>query len=304
MYHYVRRLDTSRYPRIKALDTDRFVGQVRWARRHHTIVAMEQVLAALDGDAELPPEPLLLTFDDGYRDHYDTVFPVLDDLGVQGSFFPVADAVDRRVVLAANKIHLILASVDDPGVVARSVTQWLDAHRDRYGLATSDRYVAAHARPSRFDDAETVFVKRLLQHVLPERARADVLDHLFARFVGVSEATLAEELYASLAQLRTMHRHGMHVGAHGVRHAWLSKITADDKAAEIDGSLALLERIGVAAGSWTMAYPYGDHDPETVELVAARGCRAAFTIEPTPVDLVGADRLRLPRLDTTDLPTE
>ena len=51
----------------------------------YTIIKMEDLNNFFNGQS-LPPKPLLLTFDDGYIDHY-TEIPFLLDQGIQGSFF-------------------------------------------------------------------------------------------------------------------------------------------------------------------------------------------------------------------------
>ena len=118
MYHYVRPLARTRYPAIKGLDLQCFRGQLAYIRRHyHPITAADLVAAVRQRDGtgvwELPPSSILLTFDDGYADHFDHVFPLLDDAGVQGSFFAPGRAVGEGLVLDVNKIHFVLASVDD-----------------------------------------------------------------------------------------------------------------------------------------------------------------------------------------------
>jgi peptidoglycan/xylan/chitin deacetylase (PgdA/CDA1 family) len=263
---------------------------------------MEQVIDALTGGEPLPPRALLLTFDDGYADHYTYAFPILDEMGLQGSFFPSARSALRGGVLAPNKVHLVLASVDDPATIARSVLDWVEHHGERYGLEPADRYRARYATSTRFDGPEVGFVKRMLQHGLPDAPRAALLDALFDRFVGIAEATLAEELYASTDQLRLMLRHGMHVGGHGVDHRWLTTVGDEELATELDGSRDLLVHLGVAPSSWTFAYPYGDANDAVAAALAARGCAAAFTIEPGAAHLTPDQRLRLPRYDTNDLP--
>ena len=54
MYHYVRELPFTRYPRIKGLMTRRFVGQLDYLARHYHFVTVEQCVAALRGKAKLP----------------------------------------------------------------------------------------------------------------------------------------------------------------------------------------------------------------------------------------------------------
>ena len=94
MYHYVRDLQHSRYPAIKGLSLERFHRQLDHIQAHYTPVTVEDVLDALSSaKKEMPSNPILLTFDDGYSDHFLNVFPQLDARGIQGCFFPPGQAV-------------------------------------------------------------------------------------------------------------------------------------------------------------------------------------------------------------------
>ncbi len=104
MYHYVRDLRRSRYPEIKGLDISLFKRQLTRIRNSYKIVSMREVIEDRQG---LPDNAALLTFDDGYVDHYLNVFPLLDEIRVQGAFFPVAGSVREGKVLDVNKIHFI-----------------------------------------------------------------------------------------------------------------------------------------------------------------------------------------------------
>ena len=158
MYHFVRDLRGSRYPDIKGLDAADFAGQIDYIGKHYNVVRMEDVLEALSGEgAKLPERPLLLTFDDGYADHFQTVFPLLDRLGMQGSFFPPARAILEREVLDVNKIHFLLASSSDKAELVRAVEQRIDAHRLEHDLPAPAELRAEYAVPNRFDVAEVVF---------------------------------------------------------------------------------------------------------------------------------------------------
>ncbi|MDT8900826.1 polysaccharide deacetylase family protein [Anaeroselena agilis] len=60
-------------------------------------LSLAELEAYLDGRAELPPKPVVITFDDGYRDTYEIALPVLKKYGLKSTLFiPVADA-DRRL---------------------------------------------------------------------------------------------------------------------------------------------------------------------------------------------------------------
>lgn len=90
MYHYVRDLKNSEYPTIKGLDKELFEKQLAYLLEHYTPVRMDEILAAYQKNAfsDIPENGFVLTFDDGYIDHYEVVYPILKKVGVQGVFFP------------------------------------------------------------------------------------------------------------------------------------------------------------------------------------------------------------------------
>lgn len=300
MYHYVRPLGRTRFPAIKGLDLALFDEQLEYLARHYRIVGVELVLDALDAGAALPPGAALLTFDDGYLDHYTYVFPRLAARGWSGAFFPPATSAVDRKVLDANKIHFVLATTRDiDAVVALIERSCLEK-----GMASRDlaAYRDQYWKPGAYDDAKVNYVKRMLQVGLPEGLRVELAGQLFARYVSADETAFAEELYATVEQLRHMVGAGMHVGSHGDQHRWLSSLAAEEQKTELEGSFRLLRAVGAPAHRYTICYPYGDYDGRTLEIAAACGFRAGFTTKVALAQLDGAQRLTLPRLDTNDLP--
>jgi peptidoglycan/xylan/chitin deacetylase (PgdA/CDA1 family) len=71
-----------------------FAAQMRWLHRHgfHAISAL-QAFAALEQGAPLPPKPVMITFDDGYRDVLRYAAPVLEELGMPATSFVITDRV-------------------------------------------------------------------------------------------------------------------------------------------------------------------------------------------------------------------
>lgn len=90
-----------------------------------------------------------------------------------------------------------------------------------------------YAVANRWDCKETIFVKRMLQTVLPERLRNQISSDLFKKYVGVTEEQLAYELYMTEEQIRTMKRHGMFIGLHGYDHYWLGNLSKDQMQQDI-----------------------------------------------------------------------
>ena len=303
MYHFVRDLARSRYPRIAGLDSRDFVGQIDYIRRHYNVVRMEDVVAAAhDPDLTLPERALLLTFDDGYADHADTVFPLLLRLGIQGSFFPPARAILERRVLDVNKIHFLLAAEPDTARIVAALEDRIAVCGGDYGAESVEHYRATYAHANRWDTADVVYVKRVLQKGLPPPLRAAITDELFREFVTRDEVAFADELYVTVEQLRRMHASGMHVGGHGYDHVWLDTLDPPEQERQVRASRDFLTSLGCDPDAWVMCYPFGGFDASLLSILERHGCLAGLTTEVAIADLDAHHPLTLPRIDTNDLP--
>lgn len=85
-----------------AISPARFTQHLHWLKTNgYHFVSVDQVIAAESGRKPLPAKPILLSFDDGYRFTYDTVFPILQDfhasalVGLVGSWMaPTTGSID------------------------------------------------------------------------------------------------------------------------------------------------------------------------------------------------------------------
>lgn len=157
MYHYVRNLARSRYPEIKGRDVAAFKRQLDHIGRHYTVVTAEHVIEAAKGGEQLPENAAWLTFDDGYIDHYLTVFPLLRERGWQGSFFPPVRTVQDGELLDVNRVHFILASCQNYAEIIDIIRDFVDAHQRFEGIRPFSEYWVDLAVASRFDPAEVIF---------------------------------------------------------------------------------------------------------------------------------------------------
>jgi len=304
MYHYVRDLKNSRFPEIKGLDINLFKGQIAYLKKHYNFITMEELIDAIDNKTSLPPKAVLLTFDDAYIDHYTHVFPVLVENNIQGSFYPPVKAITEHTVLDVNKIHFMLASCEDKAKLVKDIFNLLDKYRSEFNLQENDYYYKKLAVANRFDVAEVIFIKRVLQVELEERLRNRITNILFQQYIGISESAFSRELYMSIDQIKTLKKFGMHIGSHGYDHYWLSSLSKSAQENEIKKSLDFLKNIGVDIDSWTMCYPYGDYNDDTLSILSENGCKAGFCTNVNVADINIENRFTFSRLDTNDLPKD
>lgn len=309
MYHYVRDIKNSRYPEIKGCDVELFKEQILFLKKHYNFVRVEDVLECYWGGGKLPPHAVLLTFDDGYNDHFDYVFPILVHEGIQGAFYPPVKAITEHTVLDVNKIHFILAStpIDKFDKLLYEIKLQLDYYRDEYKLESFDFYFKKLAMANRWDPKEVIFVKRLLQRELDEVLRKKMTDELFQKVVGIDEGSFSRELYMSIDKIKCMVDCGMHIGSHGYDHYWLSSLPKEKQEYEIAKSIEFIDSVGGDSKNWTICYPYGDYNEDTISLLKKRGCKFGLTVEASIASIdnnVDDSIYKIPRLDVNDLPKD
>jgi peptidoglycan/xylan/chitin deacetylase (PgdA/CDA1 family) len=286
------------------LPKDDFEEQIQYIKKHYNVISGPELMDVIVEGAPLPSCPLLLTFDDGYIDHYTEVFPVLDRENLPGCFFPPAKCVLEHEVLDVNKIHFVLASVPETRMLVEQIFKWIDENQIRYNLMAHAAYWEKLAKPNRFDPAEVIFCKRMLQRELPIELRQVFADKLFRRYVTNDEASFSRELYMDVEQIRVLQRHGMYVGSHGWDHFWLNTISAEQQEKEVDQSLMFLKSVRADVGRWVMSYPHGAYDDSLLSVLKARNCTVGLTTEVGLASIHEISPLTLPRIDTNDLPKD
>ncbi len=99
MYHYVGDLpeDADEIRTELTLSTVFFRQHLAFLQsRGYQTVTLDDIYHALIIGQSLPPKPIVLTFDDGYTDHYENVFPVLQEFGYIGTFFIITTPLDQQ----------------------------------------------------------------------------------------------------------------------------------------------------------------------------------------------------------------
>lgn len=305
MYHYTRDLVHSRYPEIRGLDINLFKQQIQWftGGGQFNPVRMEEVLEAVEGRQTLPDNALLLTFDDGYIDNFTFALPILQEYGVQGSFFIPGKTFATHQLLDVNKIHYILASASNKmNNLIEDLYKRLDYYRgSEFEYPSNEDLYNEYAVANRFDPKEIIFVKRILQNAIPEKVRNMISSELFKKYVGVTEEQLAYELYMTEDQIRTMRRQGMYIGIHGYDHYWLGKLTKEQMQTDIDMALDVMNEF-INPQKWVMNYPYGNYSEDVLNYIKSKGATMGLTTEVDAVDFCKFNPLTMPRFDCNDFP--
>lgn len=74
-----------------SVDPKEFERQIRYLVRHRNVVSLHDVIAYAEGGGKLPQGAVALTFDDGYKDTYTEVLPILKKYQVPATLFLTSD---------------------------------------------------------------------------------------------------------------------------------------------------------------------------------------------------------------------
>lgn len=194
-----------------------------------------------------------MSFDDGYADNVERALPMLEAAGARATFYLTAGLMEDRVA------------------------PWWDDLAHRLS-GPAGRFEVTFDAPFAFTLDSPGARRRALVALLPamrvppaeQRRRLNLLGERTG-VRGAAPCALADwALAARLAE------RGMEVGAHTMTHPHLSLLEPAAQRAEIEDSVRLIERrLGVRVNG--LAYPGGDYDARTLEIVRAAGLAHAVT---------------------------
>jgi peptidoglycan/xylan/chitin deacetylase (PgdA/CDA1 family) len=297
MYHYVRPRAEG-LPHFPYLSLADFERQLEFFERAYGFVGRDEFLRWTEGGPA--PQGVLLTFDDGLRDHAEFVLPALRDRRLFGLFYVSSGPATTGRILDVHKVHLILGRLGGAEVLARlenEAPQLLSPLANDVGVKA---YYAAQN-----SDQATKFVKHLFNWKLTAAEKGEILDTLLGdAFAGTPPHW--RDIYLNETDLRDLIEAGMGVGPHGHSHEVTSRLSLERQREEVDLSCAFVEHSG-GSRAWGYCYPFGAPSAfsrETEEIVARAGCPLAFAVDAKDIvlPLAHSCRYALPRHNCNAFP--
>jgi len=298
MYHYVRNIKKSKYPNLKGLEFSDFRKQIFYLKKNFNILSNNQFIEILNSRKIPKKKSILLTFDDGYRDHFEYVFPFLKKQDVSAVFYPPIMCVRNKAVLDVNKIHFILAKEENRDkildLIFLYVKKILNKNPQQIGIEKINLL-------SRYDDKKTILIKRLLQHHLPLPYRKKIVDKIFKHIVNYSEEEFSKILYMNKNNIQELYKNNFSIGSHGYNHYWWKKINKNEQEMEIKKSINYFKKIKVFDKNFSVCYPHGSYNLQTLNLLKKYKIKFALTTRVGSVNKKNIKKVyELPRFDTND----
>ena len=257
MYHYIHNKGINNY-KFNRLKINEFKSQIRFFKKNFNILNYEDFTEILL-TRKIPKKPsVILTFDDGYKDHIENVFSVLKKEKLKGFFYPPTSIFDNKL-LDVNKIQIILSTNPDLKKIIDFTKKNLK--KDFEEIIKKEKNILK----SRYDNKDTTLIKRLYQYAIPKKKRVKLLNLLFNKIIDEDEKILSKKLYLNKKELINLHNEDMHIGVHGIDHFWLSKISDTQQIKEINGAKKFYKSLNINSNS--ICYPYGAYNKYTLKIL-------------------------------------
>ena len=257
MYHYVHNNGINNY-KFNRLKISEFKNQIRFFKTNFNILNYQDFSEILL-TRKFPKKPsIILSFDDGYKDHIENVFSVLKKEKLKGFFYPPTNIFDNKL-LDVNKIQIILSTNPNLKKIIDFTKKNLKEEFEKIIKKEKDIF------KSRYDNKETTLIKRMYQYAIPGKKRVKLLNLLFNKLIHEDEKILSKKLYLNKKELINLHNEDMHIGVHGIKHQWLSKVSNTQQIIEINGARKFYKKLNINSDS--ICYPYGAYNKYTLKIL-------------------------------------
>jgi peptidoglycan/xylan/chitin deacetylase (PgdA/CDA1 family) len=211
------------------VDEQMFAWQMRYLARHFHCLRLEEAVDLLRRGEPLPPNPAVVTFDDGFRNNLRYALPILRRYGVPATVFVTTGHIGRGVqLLWTERVGRILRAAGISGDIAR------------------------------------IEMTRLKS--MPWRERDAAIRELEGRLVNArgaqmqtAEPNADRYMFLTWSEVQELMHGGVTIGSHTVEHPIMSSLDDERREWEVVQSKQEIER-RLGAPCTLFSYPNGTAD--------------------------------------------
>ena len=214
----------------------RFSGDLDYLQRHFRPAGLKEMIRWQEDASSLRQPHFFLSFDDGLREVYEVIAPMLVKKGIPAVFFLNTGFLDNRALFYRYKASLILDRLE----TIRYSPATAEIMQSRFHLPGRDkRHIVRFIRDVNYDR----------RTVLDEMAAILELD--FDAFLKVKKPYMTSE------QVRELAGQGFCIGAHSTDHPDFSLLGMETRLEQFHTSLDFVMK-GFGQTSGLFAFPFSD----------------------------------------------
>ena len=263
---------------------------IRFIKKHFKVISLHEFLTCVQEDSKLPPNCLILSFDDAYKELSQNALPVLKKHQLPAILFVPTAAIDEESTFWWDAVYSFLKNAQ-PGDFDQKLSN------DPVIQPYLERFEKVIAQLPEERDHSICDLIESLQSVNAE-IRERVLDYFqtFYQNSPLHNDTLPGVLKWS--ELKKISDSVFEIGSHTGNHQFLTSISEKDVKNELEHSKEVLENHLNKEVS-CFSYPGGKYNEKTAQLVGEAGYACAFTSD-QGLNSLNGNLYKLKRINISD----
>jgi len=236
-YHLVSNEDVLHVKHLYSYkNVNQFINDLDFIIKNYVPVTLNDVLDFIKNGRSFPRRSFLLTFDDGFREMYDVVAPILLRKGIPATFFINSGFIDNKELFYQHKASI------------------LKEHFQKTGSSNLKKEIKEMLQKSCKNDLDiSSCVLSVKYH------QKDILDKIALLMnIDFNDYLLKKQPYLNSCQIESLIKDGFTIGAHSIDHPLYSSISLRDQLGQtLESIKQIRNRFCLDYGAF--AFPHSDH---------------------------------------------
>jgi len=246
-YHYIGNQKKEYYFSKNHISLNVFQKQIKFLKTHFDFIPLSQAInKCYNGDSL--DGYFTITTDDGFKENYTQIAPILIENRLKATFFLITDCIDNKNLMWRNKLI----------VISNRIT--LD-----------EQLKAAKACANNFNIKPIQNGENLFQwssRTWPMKIKDFAANFIweFAKIGNLDSYLRTHKPYLEISQIKELINQGFEIGSHSKSHPYFSKLSLQELKDEIFGSTLYLQRTFPNNNCNILSLPFGHRVSKKLEI--------------------------------------
>lgn len=216
-------------------DSKCFIKEIDFLCKNFDPISINELCSIVYNGEKLKKPVFHLTFDDGLKEVYTIIAPILEKKGIPATFFINTGFVDNTNLFYRYKVSLIIEKIKS--------SNKLDDFKDIYKI-------------KEFDSLDKHLIINKLLHL--SHSDEDKIDQIGNSLkIDFNNYLQASQPYLTSEEIITLANKGFTIGSHSVNHPHFNKLSIEEQKTQITQSFLYLDNLGVANNHY-FSFPFSD----------------------------------------------
>jgi len=197
------------YPNIT-----KFKNDICFFSSNYSTISMDEILNSINNNEKIRKKVFLLCFDDGFKENFTIIRPILLQKKLPAAFFLCPDNLDNKSMMYRNKISLLLNELE------------------RRPILQKDKEVIVQLK------MEGIFVENIEKSLKNIYMDSPVIDMIAKQWgIDFQRYLKNKRPYLQIKQVKQLISDGFYIGAHSNSHPLFSKLSLAEQIKETEKSI-------------------------------------------------------------------